>query len=58
MLKERGPGFLRICHDDVGASLSRISILSDLAKNKDDVTGGPNNGFPKSAIPLGASWKR
>jgi signal transduction histidine kinase len=26
-------------HDDVGASLTRISILSDLAKNKDDVTG-------------------
>ena len=26
-------------HDDVGASLTRISILSDLAKNKDDITG-------------------
>jgi signal transduction histidine kinase len=26
-------------HDDVGASLTRISILSDLAKNKEDVTG-------------------
>jgi signal transduction histidine kinase len=26
-------------HDDVGASLTRISILSDLAKNKTEVTG-------------------
>jgi signal transduction histidine kinase len=26
-------------HDDVGASLTRISILSDLAKNKDDISG-------------------
>jgi signal transduction histidine kinase len=26
-------------HDDVGASLTRISILSDLAKNKEDITG-------------------
>jgi signal transduction histidine kinase len=26
-------------HDDVGASLTRISILSDLAKNKPDITG-------------------
>lgn len=26
-------------HDDVGASLTRISILSDLARRKDDVTG-------------------
>jgi signal transduction histidine kinase len=26
-------------HDDVGASLTRISILSELAKNKDDLTG-------------------
>lgn len=26
-------------HDDVGASLTRISILSELAKNKPDVTG-------------------
>jgi len=26
-------------HDDVGASLTRISILSELAKNKSDITG-------------------
>jgi signal transduction histidine kinase len=26
-------------HDDVGASLTRISILSDLAKNKTEITG-------------------
>jgi signal transduction histidine kinase len=26
-------------HDDVGASLTRISILSELAKNKPDITG-------------------
>lgn len=26
-------------HDDVGASLTRISILSDLAKNKSEITG-------------------
>jgi signal transduction histidine kinase len=26
-------------HDDVGASLTRISILSELAKNKTDITG-------------------